>query len=91
VRTCWQIREALGDGSTTIASRAVPAARGNGGSHPFDDWQVDCQHCEVYNSKAACWEQCNGCPCCCAPIHVTCDFCILYIEHRREVAGMPQA
>jgi copper chaperone CopZ len=44
----------------------------------------------MYDSAQSCWEQCTGSPCCCAPIHVTCDFCALYIEHRREIAEMLQ-
>jgi copper chaperone CopZ len=35
----------------------------------------------------SCWEHCGGSPCCCAPVHVTCDFCEIYLEHRRELAG----
>jgi copper chaperone CopZ len=44
----------------------------------------------MFESSQSCWEQCSGSPCCCAPIHVTCDFCALYIEHRREIAEMLQ-
>jgi copper chaperone CopZ len=44
----------------------------------------------MYDSAQSCWEQCTGSPCCCAPIHVTCDFCALYIEHRREITEMLQ-
>lgn len=51
-------------------------------------WLVDCAECVVHSSEMSCWEQCGGSPCCCAPIHVTCDFCVLYIEHRREIAEM---
>ena len=53
-----------------------------------DGWLVDCADCAVYVSGQPCWERCSGSPCCCAPIHVTCDFCVLYIEHRREIAEM---
>ena len=39
----------------------------------------------MFNSDESCWEQVQWSPCCCVPIHVTCDFCALYIEHRREI------
>jgi hypothetical protein len=42
----------------------------------------------MFNGDLSCWEQCSGSPCCCAPIHITCDFCVLYLEHRREIAEM---
>jgi copper chaperone CopZ len=45
----------------------------------------------MFHSDQSCWEQCSGSPCCCAPVHVTCDFCVLYIEHRREIAELVQA
>ncbi len=45
----------------------------------------------MFHSDQSCWEQCGGSPCCCAPVHVTCDFCVLYIEHRREIAELIQA
>ncbi len=83
MRTCWQIRKELAEGT------------GNG-SKP-NGWLVDCVECVVNGNEMSCWEQCSGSPCCCAPIHVTCDFCILYIEHRREIAewlhadGIPPA
>jgi len=54
-------------------------------------WLVNCAECVMFNSQQSCWEQCSGSPCCCAPIHVTCDFCALYIEHRREITEMLQA
>jgi hypothetical protein len=54
-------------------------------------WLVDCAECAVYATGQPCWERCSGSPCCCAPIHVTCDFCVLYIEHRREIAELRHA
>jgi copper chaperone CopZ len=54
-------------------------------------WLVSCAECAVFASEQSCWERCSGSPCCCAPIHVTCDFCVLYIEHRREIAELIQA
>jgi copper chaperone CopZ len=45
----------------------------------------------MFNGAQSCWEQCSGSPCCCAPIHVNCDFCVLYLEHRREIAEMLNA
>ena len=54
-------------------------------------WLVNCAECAVNASEASCWEQCGGSPCCCAPIHVTCDFCALYLEHRREIAEFVQS
>ena len=54
-------------------------------------WLVNCAECAVNASETSCWEQCGGSPCCCAPIHVTCDFCVLYLEHRREIAEYVQS
>jgi copper chaperone CopZ len=54
-------------------------------------WLVNCAECAVFTTGQSCWERCGGSPCCCAPIHVTCDFCVLYIEHRREIAELIQA
>lgn len=71
---CWEIRRDL---------QAQTATGKNG-------WVVDCPGCAVYGSAQACWEQCAGSPCCCAPLSVTCDFCEIYIEHRREIAGLRQ-
>jgi copper chaperone CopZ len=45
----------------------------------------------MYDGEMSCWEQGSGSPCCCAPVHVTCDFCALYIEHRREIADLIHA
>jgi copper chaperone CopZ len=80
VRYCWQIRQALSD------------KHGKNG-RPLDaayDWRVECAACAMFNGAQSCWEQCGGAPCCCAAIHVTCDFCALYIEHRREIVEMLQ-
>jgi len=77
VRNCWQIRQELSEKS------------GNG--HTPNGWLVNCAECVMFNSHQSCWEQCSGSPCCCAPIHVTCDFCALYIEHRREITEMLHA
>jgi hypothetical protein len=54
-------------------------------------WLVNCAECVMFNSDQSCWEHCGGSPCCCAPLHVTCDFCGLYIEHRREITEMLHA
>lgn len=75
MRTCWEIRHDL------LAQSG----------HGKNGWVVDCTGCAVYAGDKSCWEQCTGSPCCCAPLHVTCDFCEIYIEHRREIAGMIQA
>lgn len=77
MRSCWQIRQEL-------------SGRGNNGHQP-NGWLVNCAECAVYGSAASCWEQCSGSPCCCAPFHVTCDFCALYLEHRREIAELVQS
>jgi copper chaperone CopZ len=45
----------------------------------------------MYDGVMSCWEQGSGSPSCCAPVHVTCDFCALYIEHRREIADLIHA
>ncbi len=63
----------------------------NSNGHKPNGWLVNCAECAVYASDASCWEQCAGSPCCCAPIHVTCDFCVLYLEHRREIAELVQS
>jgi len=54
-------------------------------------WLVNCAECAVNASELSCWEQCSGSPYCCAPIHITCDFCVLYLEHRREIAEFVQS
>jgi copper chaperone CopZ len=77
VRSCWQIRQELSEK--------------NGNGHKPNGWLVACAECAMYASDQSCWEQGSGSPCCCAPIHVTCDFCVLYIEHRREIAEMLHA
>jgi hypothetical protein len=61
------------------------------GKNGKNGWLVDCAECVMFNSNQSCWEQCSGSPCCCAPIHLTCDFCALYIEHRHEITEMLQA
>jgi copper chaperone CopZ len=76
VKTCWEIRRELQAG-----------AYGNG--RP-SGWLISCAECSVPLDGRACWEQCAGSPCCCAPLHITCDFCEIYIEHRREIAGRTQ-
>jgi copper chaperone CopZ len=81
VKTCWQIRQEL-------------LATANGSSR-LAGWNLACADCTLPFDAAlmgarSCWEQCAGSPCCCAPIHITCDFCEIYLEHRREVAGLPQ-
>jgi hypothetical protein len=76
VKTCWQIRQEL-------VAAANGAARLTG-------WKLACSDCTVPFEGRSCWEQCAGSPCCCAPIHITCDFCEIYLEHRRELAGLPQ-
>jgi copper chaperone CopZ len=76
VRSCWQIRQEL----TEKANGAKP----NG-------WLVACAECTMFHGEMSCWEQCSGSPCCCAPLHITCDFCALYIEHRREIADLIHA
>lgn len=74
MRSCWQIRQELSEK--------------NGASHRPNGWLINCAECTVNASELSCWEQCTGSPCCCAPIHITCDFCVLYIEHRREIAEL---
>ncbi len=76
MRSCWQIRQEITN---------------KGGEGKPNGWLVQCTECAMYLGDQSCWEQCKGSPCCCAPMHVTCDFCILYIEHRREIAEMLQA
>jgi copper chaperone CopZ len=76
VRSCWQIRQEL----TEKANGAKP----NG-------WLVACAECTMFDGVMSCWEQGSGSPCCCAPVHVTCDFCALYIEHRREITDLLHA
>ena len=77
LRSCWQIRQEL----TEKADGAKP----NG-------WLVACAECTMYDGEMSCWEQCSGAPCCCAPVHVTCDFCALYIEQRLDNpdSGLPK-
>jgi copper chaperone CopZ len=76
VRRCWQIRQEL--------------AEKTDGNKP-NGWLVACADCAMYNGAMSCWEQGSGSPSCCAPIHVTCDFCALYIEHRREITDLVHA
>ncbi|MCX6028526.1 MAG: heavy-metal-associated domain-containing protein [Chloroflexi bacterium] len=76
MRSCWQIRQELYE---------------KGGEGKPNGWLVDCTECVMFHSDQSCWEQGSGSPCCCAPVHVTCDFCVLYIEHRREIAELIQA
>ena len=77
MRSCWQIRQGI--------------TEKNGNGHAPSGWLVNCAECAVNASETSCWEQCGGSPCCCAPIHVTCDFCVLYLEHRREIAEYVQS
>jgi copper chaperone CopZ len=74
VRTCWQIRQALRQSD-------APGSGKNG-------WVITCSECAIYDRDRSCWEQHSGGPACCAPLDVTCDFCKIYIEHRREIADM---
>ncbi len=53
-----------------------------------DEWRMNCSECHAMAAGASCWEL--NMPCCCAPMHVTCDFCCLYIAHRREIASRTQ-
>jgi copper chaperone CopZ len=76
VRSCWQIRQELAE--------KADGAKPNG-------WLVACADCAMYDGEMSCWEQGSGSPCCCAPIHVTCDFCALYIDHRREITDLVHA
>jgi copper chaperone CopZ len=76
VRSCWQIRQEL----TEKADGVKP----NG-------WLISCAECTMHDGAMSCWEQCSGSPCCCAPVHITCDFCALYIEHRREITDLLHA
>jgi copper chaperone CopZ len=76
LRSCWQIRQELAE--------KTDSNRPNG-------WVVACADCAMYNGEMSCWEQGSGSPSCCAPVHVTCDFCVLYIEHRREIADLIHA
>jgi copper chaperone CopZ len=76
VRSCWQIRQEL-------TEKAI--------GHKSNGWIVTCSECALYEGEMSCWEQGSGSPSCCAPVHVTCDFCALYIEHRREIADLIHA
>jgi copper chaperone CopZ len=76
VRNCWQIRQEFAE--------KADGAKANG-------WLIACAECTMYDGEMSCWEQGSGSPCCCAPVHVTCDFCALYIEHRREIADLIHA
>ena len=82
MRTCWQIRQALSSLATDASS--VPDS-------PPATWVLQCAECAVYASGVSCWEQHHGSQPCCAPVHLTCDFCVLYIEHRREVTTLIQS
>jgi copper chaperone CopZ len=79
VKTCWEIRQEL----LATTTGAAPSRR-----DALIGWNLACSECTVPLDGRACWEQCGGSPCCCAPVHVTCDFCEIYLEHRRELAGM---
>jgi len=72
MRRCWEIRREL---------QAGHASGKNG-------WVVACAECAIYAGTQTCWEECAGSSCCCAPLSVTCDFCEIYIEHRREIAAL---
>jgi hypothetical protein len=48
-------------------------------------WRIGCPECHAFAAGVSCWEL--NAPCCCAPVHVTCDFCSLYISHRREITN----
>lgn len=85
MRSCWQIRQDL------VEKNGNSTPDGERDGHKLNGWLVDCAHCAVFTSEVSCWEQCSGSPCCCAPLHVTCDFCVLYIEHRREITEMLHA
>ncbi len=60
---------------------------GNGGPNG-EFWLVSCTECRAYAAGVSCWEL--DTPRCCAPVHMTCDFCALYIDHRREIASLTQ-
>ena len=81
MRSCWQIRQDLKQSDKGPLNGEREGGKPNG-------WLVECAQCPVHTTEASCWEQCDGFPCCCAPVHVTCDFCPLYIEHRREITEM---
>jgi hypothetical protein len=51
-------------------------------------WRINCADCRALATGVSCWEL--DTPGCCAPVHVTCDFCSLYIDHRREIASLTQ-
>jgi copper chaperone CopZ len=55
--------------------------------HPADgeQWRISCTECHAFATGTSCWEL--ETPCCCAPVHVSCDFCALYIDHRHEIAN----
>jgi len=76
VRTCWEIRQAFSE------------RQENGHS---DERRMPCRQCSIYAGGAACWTLCSDQSCCCAPLHLSCDFCPLYIEHRREITALVEA
>ncbi len=63
-------------------------ALATGGGPNGEYWVISCTECRAHAAGISCWEL--DTPCCCAPVHVTCDFCALYIEHRREIASLTQ-
>jgi len=72
VRTCWEIRA------------DIESSAGNGKP---EAWLRACTDCPVRFGGQPCWAQCGEPNRCCVPVHVTCDFCVLYIEHRHEIAA----
>jgi copper chaperone CopZ len=82
LKTCWEIRQEL----LTTAAGAAPSRH-----DALAGWNLACSECTVTLDGRSCWEHCGGSPCCCAPVHVTCDFCEIYLEHRRELAGFRAA
>jgi copper chaperone CopZ len=72
LQTCWEIR-AAGQLCGGAGERRIP-----------------CTDCAFFHAGGSCWDGKRDAvaSCCCAPLHLTCDFCALYIEHRRELAGL---
>ena len=81
MKTCWQIRMEDLDNAP-----GPPRSAGGAGGAGWQ-WRKDCVECQAYTTDVSCWELDKRC---CAPVHVTCDFCSLYLAHRREITILNQ-
>lgn len=70
MRSCWQLKEELDDWCSSCALRERLADC--------------CGACEAFRRGVSCWELGKALSRCCQQ-QVQCDFCALYVAHRKEI------